>query len=162
LIRKAGGIFYRVDGTDKESVLRSVVDLMRLPDQVDREFLLQILLERESLGSTAIGEGIAIPHVRNPIVLHVARPAVTLCFLENPIDFGALDGQPVKILFALISPSIRSHLHILSRLTFALRDPVFKQGLLQQDSREVIFREAGRIEAMLSPAQPQPLSGKTG
>jgi PTS system nitrogen regulatory IIA component len=78
-----GGVFYRVDGTDKDSVLRSVVTLLRLPDAVDREFLLQVLLEREAMGSTSVGDGIAIPHVRNPIVLHIPRPTITLCFLEK-------------------------------------------------------------------------------
>src|SRR5512141_3249224 len=85
---QAGGIFYRVDGKDKPSVLRAVVDILRLPEEVDRDFLYQVLLARESLGSTGIGDGIAIPHVRNPVVLHVAQPSVTLCFLENPIDFA--------------------------------------------------------------------------
>ena len=51
-----------------------------------------------------------LPHVRNPIVLHVDRPMVTLCFLERPVDFGALDGKPVHVLFSLICPTMRSHL----------------------------------------------------
>ena len=92
---RAGGIHYRVGGHDKASVLRAVVETMKLPDDVDHEFLYQVLLAREALGSTGIGDGIAIPHVRNPIVLHLSRPTVTLCFLERPVDFGALDGQPV-------------------------------------------------------------------
>src|SRR5438034_985186 len=62
---------------------------------------------REALQSTGVGDGIAIPHVRNPIVLHVSRPMITLCFLERPIDFGALDGKPVHVLFSLISPTVR-------------------------------------------------------
>lgn len=110
----AGGVFYRVEGHDRESALRAVVDVMRLPDEVDRDFLLRVLVAREALGSTGIGGGFAIPHVRNPIVLHVPRPSITLCFLEHPIDFGALDGQPVRVLFALISPTIRAHLYLLT------------------------------------------------
>ena len=94
---KAGGIHYRLSGTDKLSVLQSLVEVMPLPEQVDRPFLLQVLLARESLGSTAVGNGIAVPHVRNPIVMHIVRPLVTLCFLEKPIEFGALDGQPVSV-----------------------------------------------------------------
>src|SRR5438034_1841771 len=74
-----GGIYYRIGGNDKASALQAVVDTMKLPDEVDRQFLYQVLLAREALGSTGIGEGIAIPHVRNPIVLHVSRPMVTLC-----------------------------------------------------------------------------------
>src|SRR6266850_4627523 len=113
---RAGGVHYRVEGTDKASVLHAVVDMIKLPEEVDREFLYQVLLAREALGSTGLGEGIAIPHVRNPIVLHLSRPLVTLCFLERPVDFGAIDGQPVTTLFTLISPTVRAHLHLLSRL----------------------------------------------
>jgi len=107
---QAGGIAYRVGGTDKSSVLRSAVEAMRLPDEVDREHLLRVLAAREEMASTAIGDGIAIPHVRNPIVLHVPRSMVTLCFLERPVDFGALDGRPVHCLFTMVSPTVRAHL----------------------------------------------------
>jgi PTS system nitrogen regulatory IIA component len=136
---QAGGVYYRLSGTDKPSALRSVVEILRLPDEVDRGFLLQVLLAREALESTAIGEGIAIPHVRNPIVLHVPKPMVTLCFLETPMDFGALDGQPVHALFTLISPTVKAHLHLLSRLAFALRDAEMKSLIARQGNREDIL-----------------------
>ena len=71
---KAGGVAYRVGGSDQPSVLRAIVDLLKLPAAVDREFLYQVLLARESLGSTGVGDGVAIPHVRNPVVLHVSEP----------------------------------------------------------------------------------------
>jgi nitrogen PTS system EIIA component len=140
----AGGIHYRVGGTDRDSVLRSVVELLRLPDHVDREFLFQVLLARESLGSTGIGDGIAIPHARNPIVLNVERPTITLCFLENPVDFAALDGLPVTILFTLVNPTVRAHLHLLSRLAFMLNSKGFRDELKRQGSRDEILAEARR------------------
>lgn len=146
---QAGGIYYRLGGTDKESVLRTVVDVLRLPEEVDRDFLLRVLLVREALESTGIGEGIAIPHVRNPVVLHVPRPLITLCFLDHAVDFGAIDGKPVSIVFSLISPTVRAHLRLLSRLSFALKDPGFKAVLAQQGSRDEIFAEVRRIEAAL-------------
>ncbi|MBI5115481.1 helix-turn-helix domain-containing protein [Candidatus Poribacteria bacterium] len=59
---RAGGVYYRVFGKDKPSVLREVVQIMPLPEEVDRGFLLEVLLARESLGSTGIGGGVAIPH----------------------------------------------------------------------------------------------------
>jgi PTS system nitrogen regulatory IIA component len=142
---QAGGIFYRIEGKDRESALRSVIEVVRLPDEVDREFLFQVLLAREQLASTAIGGGIAIPHARNPIVMHLDRPLVSLCFLERPIDFGALDGQPVQALFTLISPTARAHLHLLSRLSFALRDLEFRALVLQQSGREELFQSVRRM-----------------
>ncbi|MBI3785156.1 MAG: PTS sugar transporter subunit IIA [Deltaproteobacteria bacterium] len=161
---QAGGIFYRVGGTDRESALRGVVEHMRLPEEVDREFLLRVLLARETLQSTGIGDGIAIPHVRNPIVLHVPRPIVTLCFLETPVEFGALDGKPVFALFSLISPTVRAHLRLLSRLAFALSDAGFKNVIVQQAARDVILEEARRVQSAMaqrsgesaSPAPKQP------
>jgi PTS system nitrogen regulatory IIA component len=153
---RAGGIHYRVGGHDKASVLHAVVDTMKLPDDVDREFLYQVLLAREALGSTGIGDGIAIPHVRNPIVLHLSRPIVTLCFLERPVDFGALDGQPVTTLFTLISPTVRAHLHLLSRLAFTLRDPRFNAAVRNQASREEILEALHAAEAAVTASQAQP------
>ncbi|MFA5865147.1 MAG: PTS sugar transporter subunit IIA [Phycisphaerae bacterium] len=150
----AGGVYYRLEGRDKESALKAVVEVMRLPEEVDRNFLLQVLLAREAMASTGIGEGIAIPHVRNPIVLHVPRPMITLCFLEQPIEFGALDNQPVKCLFTMISPTVRAHLFLLSRLAFALRDPGFKDAIQREGSRDQIMNEARRVESNLEPAKP--------
>jgi len=146
----AGGIHYRVAGADRDSVLRSVVELLRLPDHVDREFLLQVLLAREALGSTGIGDGIAIPHARNPIVLNVERPTITLCFLENPVDFAALDGLPVTVLFTLVSLTVRSHLHLLSRLAFILNCKSFREVLKRQGSRDEILSEARRAMQSLA------------
>jgi PTS system nitrogen regulatory IIA component len=146
---KAGGVEYRVEGGDLASVLRAVVDLLHLPEEVDREFLYQVLLAREDLGSTGIGEGIAIPHVRNPVVLHVAKPTITLCFLERPIDFRAIDDQPVDTLFTLISPSVRAHLHLLSRLGVALRDGEVRAALRARASRETLMEAFSRAERSL-------------
>ncbi len=147
---QAGGIHYRVGGTDKESALRCVVETLPLPGEVDRTFLLQVLLAREALASTGIGDGVAIPHVRNPIVLHVPRPMVSLSFLEKPVEFGAIDGQPVFALFTLISPYVRAHLHLLSRLAYVLRDMGVKTALKRQALREEILSEARRVEEGLA------------
>jgi len=136
---KAGGVAYAVGGDDQPSVLRAIVGLLKLPDSVDRDFLFQILQARESLGSTGVGDGIAIPHVRNPLVQHVSQPTVTLCFLATPIDFHALDGKPVNTLFTLICPTIKIHLNLLSRLGFVLRDPAFKNALGRQASAEELM-----------------------
>ncbi len=147
---EAGGIYYRVEGHDKVSVLGSIVELLRLPDRVDRAMLLEILLAREEMGSTSIGEGLAIPHPRNPIVLNVTRPSITLCFLDKPIDFDAIDGQPVNTLFTMVSPTIHSHLHLLSRLMFCLRNPEFRKALTLQRSRQEIFDVTRQAESALT------------
>jgi PTS system nitrogen regulatory IIA component len=157
---QTGGIYYRIEGADKAAVLRSVVDLLKLPDGVDRDFLFQALWARESLQSTGIGDGVAIPHVRNPVVLEVDKPMVSLCFLDKPVEFGALDGLPVQILFTLISPTVRTHLHLLSRLSYALQDVGFKGALKRQATREEILRELQRVEAGVHVNEPAAAESK--
>jgi nitrogen PTS system EIIA component len=157
---QAGGIFYRIGGRTREAALRNVVEVVRLPDEVDREFLLQVLLAREQLASTGIGDGIAIPHARNPIVQHVDKPLVSLCFLEQPIDFGALDARPVQALFTMISPTVRAHLHLLSRLSFALRDTEFKALVIAQAGRDELLQAVRRISA--NPPKLRKVQSKNG
>ena len=124
---------------------------MPLPREVDREFLLQVLLARETLGSTGIGDGLAIPHVRNPIVMHIPRPMITLCFLEQAIEFGALDGQPVHTLFTIVSPTIRAHLRLLARLGFALRQAAFVDAVARQGTREQILAASQAVDQSILP-----------
>jgi PTS system nitrogen regulatory IIA component len=143
---QAGGLHYRVEGKNREEVLRAIVEQIRMPEEVDRDFLFRVLLAREELGSTGVGDGIAIPHVRNPVVLHVSQPTISLSFLEQPVDFNALDGKPVQALFTIISPTVRAHLHMLSRLAFALRDDEFKAGIQRQALREELLAIITRIE----------------
>jgi nitrogen PTS system EIIA component len=146
---EAGGCYYRVEGTDKASVLRSVVNNMRLPEGVDKEFLYRVLLARENVCSTAIGDGVAIPHPRSPIVLHVTQPSISLCFLEQPVEFGAMDGKPVRVLFTLVTPTVHTHLQLLSRVGYALQDPEFKAVLAKPGTREVILSEARRLDVLV-------------
>ena len=147
---EAGGIHFQLEDSDKEHALRALVRVLPLPESVDRELLLQLFLAREASASTAIGDGIAIPHVRNPIVLNVSRPAVTLAFLAHPVDFGALDGKPVDILFSIVSPTTRSHLQLLSRLSFALYAGDCRDAVIRHASRDEILEEFRRVESGLA------------
>ena len=147
---QAGGIHYKLPGANKDEALRALVGVLPLPEGTDREMLLRLFQAREAAASTGIGEGIALPHVRNPIVLNVTRPSITLCYLEKPIDFGALDWQPVRVFFSLVSPTTRCHLQLLTRLSFALHDAQFKEVVMRQGTPEEILREARRVEAASS------------
>jgi PTS system nitrogen regulatory IIA component len=147
-----GGVHYRVSGVDKASALEELVQLLRLPAEVDRAFLLRVLLAREAIAPTAVGDGIAIPHVRNPVVLHIDRPAIALGFLDRPIEYGALDGLPVHTLFLIISPTTRAHLHLMGELSFVLRDRGVRKALRGQEPRQAILAQVRRAEEALSPA----------
>jgi PTS system nitrogen regulatory IIA component len=147
LLLREGGIRHDLHGGDKAEVLREIVARLPLPAEVEKEFLVTVLEAREAMGSTGVGDGIAIPHVRNPILLHVDRPFVTLCLLETPVDFEAVDGQPVHALFTVISPSIPTHLRILAQLGFVLRDDKLRGLLRQRGPAEDIL---GAIEMLES------------
>jgi PTS system nitrogen regulatory IIA component len=140
-----GGVHDAIAASDRESLLRAVVDVMPI-EEVDRDLLYDFLLAREALGSTGIGDGIAIPHVRNPVVLHVEHPSITLCYLEKPVDFQSIDGRPVDTVFSLVSRTIRSHLYLLARLSAALHDAAFKAAVLRRASQDEILEEARRID----------------
>lgn len=142
---RTGGIFHDVDAPDKHGVLREFVERLPLPAEQNREALLSVLEAREAMGSTGIGDGIAIPHVRNPIVLHLDHPFVTLCLLRNPVDFEAIDGKPVHALFMVVSPTVPVHLRILGQLGFLLRDDTLRRLLSERATADAIL---GRIELL--------------
>ncbi len=151
---ETGGIVYRLDGNTREKALSRLVDELRLPEEVDRDYLLKVLNAREELASTGVGNGIAIPHPRNPVLLHITRPSVTLAFMEEPVDFHALDGKPIHTMFCLISPTLRAHLHLLSSLSFCLRDAAVKAAIENQASREEIFSSLRKVTEKLTELSP--------
>ncbi len=151
---ETGGIVYRLDGNTREKALSRLVDELRLPEEVDRDYLLKVLNAREELASTGVGNGIAIPHPRNPVLLHITKPSVTLAFMEEPVDFHALDGKPIHTMFCLISPTLRAHLHLLSSLSFCLRDPEVKAAIENQASREEIFSTLRNVTEKLTELRP--------
>ncbi len=146
---RAGGVHHDVPGSDKPAVLQAVVDRLPLPGSVNRNFLYQMLLAREQLGSTGFGHGIAIPHARDPVVLRVGAPAVAVSYLATPVDFEALDGKPVHTLFTMVSPSVRVHLHLLAVLATALRDVDLLAAVAARAPEPELVEALARVEASL-------------
>jgi PTS system nitrogen regulatory IIA component len=146
---RAGGVHHYVPGSDKAAVLQAVVEGLRLPGNIDRGFLLQMLLAREQLGSTGFGHGIAIPHPRNPVVLRISAPAVAVSYLATPVEFEAIDGKPVHTLFTLVSPSVRVHLHLLAVLAAALRDLDVLAAVQARAAEPELVDALARVEAAL-------------
>ncbi len=147
---EVGGVHLMVSGNDRASVLRAVVDRLPVPAGIDRRFLYQMLVAREQLGSTAVGNGVALPHPRNPIVLRVEAAAVAICYLAEPVDFDAPDGRPVHTLFAVVSPSVRVHLHLLAVIAAALQDPRFAAAIVGRADKAELLPHLERIEAALA------------
>jgi PTS system nitrogen regulatory IIA component len=153
----SGGIHHAVRGASAAAVLSAVVARLPLPAQVDRAFLATALTAREAMGSTGIGYGIAIPHVRNPILLHVEEPLVSLALLAHPVDFGAADGQLVHALFTVISPTVPIHLRILAQLSLLLRDEPLRRLLERNAPGPELMVHIGELERVApgAPASPR-------
>ncbi len=100
--------------------------------------ILEILLQREKLGSTGVGNGVAIPHGKLPKLDGVFG---LFARLERPIDFDALDGQPVDLIFLLLAPegAGADHLKALARVARLLRDPEVARTLRLSRDSEAIY-----------------------
>ena len=130
-----GGFLPHVPGSDKEAVLHAVVERLPFLSTAERQELATLLKTREKGGTTAVGDGIAIPHPAHPLVVAGNEPSITLCYLEQPVDFGASDQLPVRSLFLLLATNIRNHLTLLAELASALHN---------QQVREAIKNHAGQ------------------
>lgn len=123
----------RVDlkSKDKEGAIRELLDLVIKTGEVkpkDKEPLVKVILDRELLGSTGIGQGIAIPHGKSTSVKNLIG-AVGIS--KEGIDFDSLDGEPVYIFFLLLAPqeSAGPHLKALARISRLLQDKYFRDML---------------------------------
>lgn len=108
---------------------------------VTADTLLQSLLARERLGSTGLGNGIAIPHCRLKNIEVVVGALITLA---EPIDFDAVDGKPVDIIFILLAPerALQEHLHALAALAELLNHADFRQRIRAATNAEQLYRTA--------------------
>jgi len=101
------------------------------------------MVSREKLMTTAVGDGVAVPHVRVPVVVNAAAPVFGVFFLSQPIDMNALDGQPVHTLFVLLSLTPKQHLELLARLAFFFRRSEFVTLLRERPPAEKIVKWIG-------------------
>ncbi|MFL5321845.1 MAG: PTS sugar transporter subunit IIA [Myxococcaceae bacterium] len=101
--------------------------------------LVEVLQDREKLGSTGIGEGVAIPHGKLP---GMSQLMASFGVSRNGIDFEAIDGKPTHLFFALVAPenSAGIHLKALARISRLFKNPAFRQNILQAKSSEEIYQ----------------------
>lgn len=130
---------YDLPGKTFTEVLRAALNVFQLPPEADKELVYDLLVSREKLMTTALGDGLAVPHLRVPVVVNVARPTLGIFFTREPIDMGALDGKPVHTLFLLLSLTPRQHLELLARLAFLFRKPEFVKLLRERAKPEAII-----------------------
>jgi nitrogen PTS system EIIA component len=136
----ADRIVVLVDAVDRNAVLDAAARLLADASPANTAEIGQSLRAREKLGSTAIGHGIAIPHGRTE-AFDQARGAFLR--LREPVDFGASDGQPVDLVFAMAVPRhfTQQHLQLLSELAQRFADPAFRDALRGARSVDALRRQ---------------------
>ena len=147
-VMERGGIAYGIKGSSVDEVLSSAVAKVSGFETPERqEALLDSLKAREQLMSTGIGKGVAIPHPRTPLKYDDIPAVITTCFLEAPIDYHAVDQEPVFVLFLLVSPSSKLHLHLLAQLSFCLRDASFLAMLRNKPDPETLLDRISEFDS---------------
>ena len=124
---------------DKKGVLAELVDVIVSSDPtLDRNSLVKVLLERERLGSTGIGDGVAIPHGKFQGLKH---PIISFGRSRKGLDFDAMDGEAVFLFFLLVAPedSASIHLKALARIAKIIKSRSFRNLLMQVPTREEIY-----------------------
>jgi len=122
----------------EDSYLEQMLNLVHLDANVDKSIIIQLLKNRESLMSTAIGNGISLPHPRIPLMVG-RNPLINFFFPRKPLDLKSIDGKPVHTIILLISQTIKQHLGLLAHLTFLLSQETFRTALEKRiDSQELL------------------------
>jgi PTS system nitrogen regulatory IIA component len=127
-----------VQAESKRDALDQISSLLAVGWRLDSAQVLEHLEEREALGSTGFGRGVAIPHARVP---DLNRPVAALLKLERPIDFQAADGLPVDLVFGLLSPanSGAAHLQALAEISRLVRDERVHEALTDAPDAEALY-----------------------
>jgi PTS system nitrogen regulatory IIA component len=110
-----GAVWSDIEGSTKEEVIQEAMNRLSSEIDLDPELMTELLLDREQMMPTALNKGIAVPHTRD-IMLQNRQDVVAVCFLKDPLPYGALDGEPVNTLFFLFAADDRRHLHLLAKI----------------------------------------------
>ena len=132
----------QVDCNSKKKVLEIVADAICTElTEIDQDQVFMSLIGRERLGSTGLGNGIAIPHCR---IKGCKEPIAILLQLRKPVDFDSMDAKPVDIVFALLVPedAEEDHLKILASIAEKMMNPSYLTGLRQASDQKSLYMAA--------------------
>src|SRR5580704_11548822 len=135
----ADDVLVDVRASDKDALLHELAQRAATVGHIDPATVISEIEKRERLGSTGVGGGIAIPHAR---IAGVAKPVGVLAKLRRPIDFAAIDGQPVDLVFLLLLPTTAQgeQLTALAAVARRLRDPMTAESLRRAADRAAVYR----------------------
>lgn len=138
-----------IEAKGKNEALVELTDvMMRVENGLDRDEVIRVLQEREKLGSTGIGEGVAIPHGK---LKDIKKLLISFGRSRRGVDFDSMDGKPAHLFFLLIAPeeSVGVHLKTLARISKLLKNPAVRRRLLDAASSEELYRVISEEEEKL-------------
>ena len=147
-----GDVLHHLKGRNKKEIIQSTMQIVAKKLEVDAELMTNLLLDRENLMPTALNQGIAVPHTRDFLLPHA--DAVIVVILDEPIDYGALDGKPVHTLFFLFACEDKRHLHLLAKIAHLSSQPQTLQFLQSQPNKNQLLSFIRDWEIQLSKESP--------
>ncbi|TWI71803.1 phosphotransferase IIA-like nitrogen-regulatory protein PtsN [Desulfobotulus alkaliphilus] len=148
-----GAVMHLLDCKDREDLLWQMVRAVPFLPPAMEGLLLEKLLERESMVSTGVGRGIALPHPRVPLDNFPEKSCIITAFPHEPVAYGAMDGQPVFVLFLLLARDVKAHLHLLSRLSHCLQDERVYALLMEKPEKSALLEMLAAKEKALGEKQ---------
>jgi len=140
----------RVPAGDRDSVVRNFISRIRFPEVVELDLVVERVLERERMCSTAVPEGVALLHTpRNRPRLLMTHDVVALGRLERPVDFGALDGTRTDTLALILARDERHHLGLLAKMGRLFREPALPQGLRSAATAQAVMELVRHTEGLV-------------
>ena len=139
-IIEENNIIPELKAKDKKGVLEELAGVIsRHESSIDKGALVKVLVERERLGSTGIGDGVAIPHGK---MNGVSRPIISFGRSKQGLDFDSMDGQPTHLFFLLIAPEDSSsvHLQVLAKIAKILKNRDFRKKLMEPGTKEELYQ----------------------
>jgi len=149
-----GGVLHAVRGTTKDEVLADLIERASLPKDIDRAQLLEQLRQRESLGSTYVGDGVAFPHPSSADSVGIATPIICIATPRRPVpwgDDGDTDAPRAEIIVLLLAPQGAGHLALLRGVARAIRDPGLRHDIKKHAHPRHI---AARLEELSPSSRP--------
>jgi PTS system nitrogen regulatory IIA component len=145
-----GGALIDVAGKTKAQLIKNTVAKVAPRIGLDPDVIAELLLDREEMMSTALNNGVAIPHPRDTVLKSANSDVIITVFPEKPIEYGALDGSPVHTLFFLFSSSDKSHLHLLSKLAHLSSQKTMLDFLMTKPKLDQLLSQIKEWEAKIS------------
>lgn len=140
-----GTVLFDVEGDSPKEVYKNVVDKIEYPKGLTPENLYTELCQREELMSTAVGNGISLPHSRYPILKNSDDQRIIVCYLKKDLQMNAPDGRLVSTMFILLTSSPQFHLKVLSQLAFLFQNKDFRTTLENKPNQAELLEAVKKV-----------------